>query len=64
MDQRGGSIMSAKFDIFMRLPDGHPIWIRAAESLEEARRLLQQFASSAPGDYFIFDSRNAQVIAA
>jgi hypothetical protein len=56
--------MSAKFDIFLRLPYGHPIWIRAVENLEEARRLLRQFASTAPGDYFIFDSRNAQVIAA
>jgi hypothetical protein len=57
-------MMSAKFDIFMRLPDGHPIWIRAAENLEEAKRLLKQFASSAPGDYFIFDSRNGQVVTA
>jgi hypothetical protein len=54
--------MNAKFDIFMRLPDGHPIWIKAVESLEDAKHLLQQFASNSPGEYFIFDARNGQVV--
>lgn len=54
--------MSAKFDIFMRLPDGQPIWIKAVESLDDAKRLLEQFASSTPGEYFIFDARKGQVI--
>jgi hypothetical protein len=56
--------MVAKFDIFMRLPDGQPIWIKAVESLEDAKRLLKQFASNTPGEYFIFDAGNGQVIAA
>ena len=54
--------MILKFDIFMKLPDGHPIWIQAAESLEEARRQVLQIASEAPGDYFIFNAKNGQVI--
>jgi hypothetical protein len=44
----------------MRLPDG----IKAVETLEQAGRLLRQFAMSSPGDYFIFDTRQEQVIAA
>jgi hypothetical protein len=56
--------MSAKFDMFMRLPDEHPIWIQAVETVREARHLLRQFARSSPGDYFVFDTRCRQVIAA
>lgn len=54
--------MSAKFDIFMRLPDGHPIWIKAVESLEEARRQLHQLSEQDPGEYFIFNALNGQKI--
>jgi hypothetical protein len=32
--------MDGRFDIFKRLPDGHPIWIMAVEGIEEARRRL------------------------
>jgi hypothetical protein len=56
--------MSAKFDIFRRLPDGQPIWIKAVESLEEARHQLKQIAAISPGDYFIFNTGNGQVITA
>ncbi len=53
-----------KFDLFRKLPDGQPIWIRAVEGLEEAKRQLSQMAETYPGDYFIYNSRNGQVIAA
>ena len=55
--------MAAKFDIFRGLPDGEPVWIKAVETLDEAKRLVKQFAAHAPGDYFIFDATNGQVIA-
>ncbi len=56
--------MSAKFDIFQRLSDGQPIWIKAVENLEEAKRQLSQMAAVSPGDYFIYNSRNGRVITA
>jgi hypothetical protein len=56
--------LERKVEIFMRLPDGHAIWIRAVENLEEATLLLNQFAASAPGEDFIFEGRNGQVSAA
>jgi hypothetical protein len=56
--------MSAKFDIFKKLPDGQPIWIKAAENLEEAKRQLSQMAAVSPGDYFIYNATNGQVITA
>lgn len=56
--------MSAKFDIFRRLPDGNPMWIKAVESLEEARRQLLQMSENDPGEYFIFNTLNGQVLPA
>ena len=55
--------VSAKFDIFRRLPDGNPMWIKAVESLEEARRQLVQMSEKDPGEYFIFNTMNGQVLA-
>jgi hypothetical protein len=56
--------MTAKFDIFMRLPDGPPIWVKAVESLEEAKHQLLKIAQEAPGEYFIFNARNGRVVSA
>jgi hypothetical protein len=56
-------MLDAKFDIFRKLPDGQPIWIRAVEGLEEAKRQLTQMAEASPGDYFIYNTRNGQVVA-
>ena len=55
--------MKAKFDLFLRLPDGQPVWIKAVEKLEDARNELAQMAAHAPGNYFIFNASNGQLIA-
>jgi hypothetical protein len=54
--------MDAKFDIFKKLPDGHPIWVKAVDGLEEARNQLDQMSRAAPGEYFIFNTRNGQIV--
>jgi hypothetical protein len=54
--------MDVKFDIFKKLPDGHPIWVKAVEGLEEAKLQLARTAAEFPGDYFIFDMRNGRRI--
>lgn len=56
--------MEAKFDIFKKLPDGQPIWVKAVEGFEEAKRQIIAMASTAPGDYFIYDTRNGAVFEA
>jgi len=56
--------MSPKFDLFMKLSDGQPIWIKAVEGLEEAKGELRQMAVAAPGDYFIFDTTKGRIISA
>lgn len=57
-----GEIMDAKFDIFKKLPDGHPLWVKAVEGLEEAKAQLARIAANAPGEYFIYSVRNACVV--
>ncbi|MGB6898958.1 MAG: hypothetical protein WBE12_10225 [Candidatus Acidiferrum sp.] len=42
--------MGTKFDIFRKLPDGHPLWVKAVDGLEEARAQLARLAALAPGD--------------
>jgi hypothetical protein len=56
--------MGAKFDIFKKLPDGHPLWVKAVEGLEEARAQLARLAATSPGEYFIYSVRNGCVIKA
>ena len=49
--------MRYKLDIFRTLPDGHPLWLKAVEGLEEAKSQLCKLAELEPGDYFIYDTR-------
>jgi len=57
-----GGVMDAKFDIFKRLPDGHPLWVNAVEGLEEARNQLARLAVNSPGEYFIYSARNGCIV--
>jgi hypothetical protein len=54
--------MNQKFDIFRKLPDGHPIWLRAVDGLAEAKQQLSEIARSEPGDYFLYNSPTGQII--
>ena len=54
--------MGAKFDIFKRLPDGHPLWVKAVEGLEEAKAQLARLTASSTDEYFIYSVRNGRVI--
>jgi hypothetical protein len=50
--------MQTAFDIFVRLPDGHPLWIEAAQNLEQARQCLKKVARNAMGDCFIYSEKS------
>jgi hypothetical protein len=52
-----GGEMKCKLDIFRSFPDGQYLWIKAVESLEEAKSQMISLAQREPGDYFIFDTR-------
>jgi hypothetical protein len=53
-----GVTMDSKFDIFRRLPNGHPLWIDAVKGLEQAKEKMALEAANAPGEYFIFSEGN------
>jgi hypothetical protein len=53
--------MQTAFDIFVRLPDGHPMWVEAVETFEQARKRLNQVALNAVGDCFIYSEKNGIV---
>jgi hypothetical protein len=54
--------MGAKFDIFKKLPDGYPLWVKAVDGLEEAKAQLARLIESSPGEYFIYSVKNRSVI--
>ena len=54
--------MDAKFDIFRKLPDGQPVWLKAVAGLGEAKSELARMATICPGDYFLYDTRIGSVI--
>jgi hypothetical protein len=57
-----GAVMDAKFDIFKRLPDGHPIWVKVVDGLDEARNQLARLAANSPGEYFIYSAQNGGIV--
>ena len=56
------AMTSLGFDIFRKMEDGHPLWIAEVAVLKEAKAQLYALASKAPGEYFIRDASNGQII--
>lgn len=54
--------MEMKFDIFLRLPDGKPLWVEAVDGFEKAKLQIEQLIKDSPGEYFIFNSRTGQIL--
>ena len=54
----------SSFDILKRNRCGKHILLAVVADLETARLQLSQFASLAPGEYFVLDSRTHQIVAA
>jgi hypothetical protein len=55
---------SSSFDILKKDRRGKPILLAVIGDLETARLRLIQLASLTPGEYFIFDPRTHQIVAA
>jgi hypothetical protein len=54
--------MEMKFDIFLKLPDGKPLWVEAVDGFEKAKVKIQKLVQVSPGEYFIFDSRTGRIL--
>jgi hypothetical protein len=55
--------MHAPLDIFKKDVQGNPVWLDCVSDLQTARFRLNQLASLAPGEYFVFDQRTQQIAA-
>jgi hypothetical protein len=54
--------MDGIFDIFEKLPDGAPLWVKAVVGLEEAKKQIARLAASSSGEYFLFNARQGCVV--
>lgn len=50
-------------DILKRQNDGSFIWIESVADIESARSRLNVLAGANPGEYFVFDQRQQQIVA-
>jgi hypothetical protein len=54
--------MNCAFDIFTRLPDGKPLWIKTLDNLEEADKYLTRLAQTSPGRYFVYCEKSGIIV--
>lgn len=65
-DMRGGEEMSLAYDLFERLPDGEPMWVKAVASIDDARMLIGDLVAArgrAAKDFFVYDLKRGSVVA-
>jgi hypothetical protein len=60
----GKAMFLSSFDILRKDRRGKPILLAVVGDLETARLRLSQLASLMPGEYFVFDPRTHQIVAA
>jgi len=54
--------MDFGYDIFRKLDDGAPLWIKQVATLDEAKLSLEALFSNTPGEYFIRDASKGEII--
>jgi hypothetical protein len=54
--------MDLGFDIFRKLDDGTPLWIKQVATLDDGKKHLETLISSVPGEYFIRDASTGEII--
>jgi hypothetical protein len=53
----------ATYDVFKGLPDKNPLWLGAVPGLQRAIDQMKRMSARLPGDYFVFDPRENEVVA-
>jgi hypothetical protein len=64
--EQGGDEMGLAYDVFERLPDGQPMWVKAVATLDEARGQIVDLMATRGGtahDFFVYDVRRGAEIA-
>ncbi len=52
-----------QYELFAVDPDNGPVWLETVNGFENAEKRMQQRAAEAPGDYFIYNFREAAIVA-
>jgi hypothetical protein len=55
--------MASQFDIFLTEGDGSVLWRGTAETLEDAKALVQQSAARSPGAYVVVNLQTGKKLA-
>jgi hypothetical protein len=50
------------FDLFKRLPDGSPLWVGQAGTLDQAKKELDAINPSGSDQYFIREAATGQIV--
>jgi hypothetical protein len=53
---------NAMYDIFMKFPDGSPLWLEAVEGLDEARKRLARLLRTSSAEYFIYSEKSGGIV--
>ena len=65
-NMQGGEEMGLVYDVFERLPDGQPMWVKAVATLDEARGQIVDLMATRGGtadDFFVYDVRRGAEVA-
>lgn len=54
--------MDFGFDIFRKLDDGTPLWIKQVATLDDGKIHVAGLASSTPAEYFIRDASTGEIV--
>jgi hypothetical protein len=57
--------MSLAYDLFERLPDGQPMWVKAVASMDDAQALIGSLVGSRGAiakNFFVYDVRRGAVV--
>jgi hypothetical protein len=54
--------MDFGYDIFRKLEDGAPLWIKQVPTLDGAKSCLEALVGNTPGEYFIRDASTGEIV--
>jgi len=54
--------MDFGYDIFRKLDDGTPLWIKQVATLDDGKKHLDTLIGVAPAEYFIRDASTGEIV--
>jgi len=54
--------MDLGYDIFRKLDDGAPLWIKQVPALDEAKLTVETLFRDSPAEYFVRDASTGEIV--